>query len=220
MDRQNRIIGLIGKKGSGKSTAFQRILTCERRLVLFDAMAEHDFCPNEFSDLDALVDFLESQYEGGKVSPYFAARYVPPGDPETEIEDFSTEIFRASSLTIGVEEVPQFSSASYLPSGFGRIVRQGRHRSLSLVWTAQRASEVSRSLTAQTDVFVLFSQREPADIEALRARCGEEVAREVSRLGLHDHLTFNVQTGGYKSGLYGSWVLGKDAAAALPIQRA
>jgi len=38
MEQQNRIIGLIGRKGSGKSTAFQKILTYEPRLALFDAL--------------------------------------------------------------------------------------------------------------------------------------------------------------------------------------
>ena len=35
--------------------------------------------------------------------------------------------------------------ASYLPPAFGRIVRQGRHRCLGLLWATQRLNEVSHA---------------------------------------------------------------------------
>ncbi len=220
MDKQNRIIGCIGAKGSGKSTAFQKILTFEKRQVLFDAMDEHEWCPNRFTDLADLLDFLDSQFdfEAGEVQAYFAARYVPSGDPENEVEDFCAEMFRYQMVTLGFEEVPQFAAASYLPRNFGRVIRQGRHRKISTIWTGQRASEVPRSLTAQTDIFGIFRQREPADLDALSARCGDDVARRVAKLGLHDCITFNALTGETRERLWLPWVE-KDKAGALALSR-
>src|SRR5215469_18422441 len=95
-------------------------------------------------------------------------------------------------LLLAVEEIPLLCSASYIPPELGRLVRLGRHRRVSLLWTAQRAAEVSRTLTAMTDVFVLFSCTEPRDLDAIRERCGAEIAEKVSRLGLHDCLIWDV----------------------------
>jgi hypothetical protein len=81
---------------------------------------------------------------------------------------------------------------NWVPPGFDHIIRLGRHRRIDVVWTGQRAAEIARRLTAATDVFVLFAQTEARDLEALADRCGVEVAAQVSRLGLHDRLVWDV----------------------------
>ena len=74
-------------------------------------------------------------------------------------------------------------------------MRLGRHRAVDILWTSQRAGEVARRLTAQTDVFIIFRHTEPRDLDAIADRCGREVSDRVSRLGLHEYLTWNVETG-------------------------
>ena len=74
---------------------------------------------------------------------------------------------------------------------FGRMVRTGRHRYIDLLWTAQRASEVSRTLTSSTDLWVFYSQTEPHDLDAIAERCGRDVAEQVAGLGLHDSFTWD-----------------------------
>ena len=91
-----------------------------------------------------------------------------------------------------VEEAPLVCRASYLPATFGKIVRTGRHRSIDLLWTAQRVSEVSRTLTSATDVWMFYSQTEPRDLDAIADRCGREVADKVAGLGLHDSFCWDV----------------------------
>jgi hypothetical protein len=39
---------------------------------------------------------------------------------------------------------------------------------------------------------VLFSQTEPRDLDAIAARCGDEVAHKVAQLGRHDYLTWDM----------------------------
>ena len=75
---------------------------------------------------------------------------------------------------------------------FGKMVRTGRHRKIDLLWTAQRASEVSRTLTSATDLFIFYSQTEPRDLDAIAERCGREVANQVTGLGLHDSFIWDV----------------------------
>lgn len=188
MEVQNRIIGIIGRKGSGKSTFARRMLEHCPRLFLFDVMGEHRWIPNTFRDIEKADEFLA----WGEREEYFAGRYVPVGDVAEEFTELAEIVFEQGDMTFAVEEVPLLCSASYLPPEFGRLVRLGRHRQVNLVWTAQRAAEVSRTLTAMTDIFVLFSSTEPRDLEAIADRCGAEIAQKVSRLGLHDLIIWNV----------------------------
>jgi hypothetical protein len=50
---------------------------------------------------------------------------------------------------------------------------------------------VSKTLTALTDIWILFSQVEPRDLTAIADRCGREVADRVAALGLHDFFFFD-----------------------------
>ena len=47
-ERQNLIIGVAGRKGSGKSTQARRILEQCPRLFLFDSVGEHAWVPERY----------------------------------------------------------------------------------------------------------------------------------------------------------------------------
>lgn len=112
------------------------------------------------------------------------------------------------NAVIVVEEVAAVCSASYLPPAFGRIVRQGRHRGLGLLWCTQRLNEVSRTLTSLTDVWAGFSLSEPADLVALAQRCGRDYAERMAKLPRFEWLGYNVddqRTFTHKNKLLGLW---------------
>lgn len=190
MDGHNQIVGIIGRKGSGKSTMMERLLKRCPRLFLFDTMGEHSWVPNRFHDFDDADRFLA----WAEAQEKFGGSFIPEGNLEADFRDLADFVYDCGDLIFGVEEIPMLCSPSFLPQEFDRIVRLGRHREVSVVWTAQRAAEVARRLTAATDVFIIFSQTEPRDLDAIQDRCGREVAQEVADLPLHGHLTWNVIT--------------------------
>lgn len=189
---QNRIVAIIGRKGSGKSTMLAERLKTADRLVVFDPLGEHvgknGWLPNELSSLPELERFMLWNRKRGQ----FAAGYVPGEQLEEEVEGVAGILYQRGNLVFGIEEVPLICSASYLPPVLGKLIRTGRHRQIDIAWTAQRASECARTLTSLTDEFVLFSQTEPRDLDAIAARCGEDVARRVAELGRHDYITWDV----------------------------
>lgn len=189
---QNRIVGIIGRKGTGKSTLLVDRLQAEERVFVWDPMAEHgDWLPNELESMAAVQDF----FRWARNRKFWAASYVPGAELESEFEEVSDLYYSsapAGRRIFAVEEVPLVCSPSYLPEKFGKLVRTGRHRQIDLYWTAQRAGEVSRTLTSLTDEFVLFSQTEPRDLDAIAARCGAGIADRVANLGRHDHIRWDV----------------------------
>ena len=184
---QNRIIGIVGRKGSGKSTVLREIVSCQPRVVIFDTMAEHQ-SPNLFSSLDKCFAYLDRVER----ESFFHCAFRPTEDEEETLNELAEAAFDVGRLCFALEEVPWFSTAASQPEGLDLLSRMGRHRRVDLVWTAQRMAEVSRRLTSATDVFVLFSITEPRDLNTLAERCGPKVAGRVQDLGLHGKLVYDV----------------------------
>ena len=185
---QNRIVGIVGRKGSGKSTRLRQMLRYCPRFLVFDVMGEHaGRHNNRFESPAQLAHFLKWSRE----QPSFAAAYVPSGDLQEEIEEVSRLVYGRGHLCFVCEEVPLYTQAGYMPPMFGKLIRTGRHRHIDIAWTAQRAAEVPRTVTSLTDVWVLFSQTEPRDLSALADRCGRVVADRVAGLGLHDYFLWD-----------------------------
>ncbi|MGH9475073.1 MAG: hypothetical protein ACRD1C_01945 [Terriglobales bacterium] len=186
---QNRIIGVVGRKGSGKSTKLRQLLRYCPRWVAFDPMRDHAALAagNVFESIPGLARFLRWSRE----QPTFAGVYVPQGDPAEEIEEASRLVYARGGLCFVCEEVPLYTQAGYIPPLFGRLIRTGRHRRIDVSWTAQRAAEVPKTLTSLTDSWVLFSQTEPKDLAALAERCGREVADRVASLGAHEFVLWD-----------------------------
>lgn len=185
---QNQIIGIVGRKGTGKSSHLHELLRHCPRFLVFDVMAEHTGqSGNPLESSAELVQFLKWSGEQEK----FAGSYVPDGALDEEIEEVSRLVYGRGHLCFACEEVPLYTQPGYMPPLFGKLVRTGRHRQIDIAWTAQRAAEVPKTLTALTDLWILFSQVEPRDLSALADRCGREVADRVAGLGLHDFFVFD-----------------------------
>lgn len=166
------------------------LLIKERRLLIFNTMGEHTWAPDQISNLDTLHQYLQYVQDPKEE---FVCAYTPIGDVSDEFDIVGNEAFDTGNMTFAIEELPMLTrSAGYMQPTLGRLFRLGRHRSLNLVWTAQRAAEVPRGVTGATDVFVFFQQTEPNDLKALEYRCGSECVQQVEQLGLHDFLVYDV----------------------------
>lgn len=190
-DVQNQVVGVVGRKGSGKSTRVATLLKYVPRVLAWDPMADHvDLLPDRFEGLeDDLYEYFNEVSEG-RLKTFACA--VVPDDVENEFEPICELVFDFGPMLFCVEEAPFICRAGVITPKFGKIVRTGRHRGIDLLWTAQRASEVSRTLTSATDIWIFFSQTEPRDLDAIAERCGREIADKVAGLGLHDSFTWNV----------------------------
>jgi hypothetical protein len=182
MKRENEIIVVLGKKGSGKTSYAMNELRAKERLVIFDFNREY----SEFyivTNPEKLVELLTLNYAGK-----FQVAYQP--DPTREVSDhfhhLSKALFCMSNLTFLCEEVDLVSSAGEMPEGLQRIINYGRHRGISLIALSRRAHKVPRDLTANADRIISFAQFEPRDLRYLAEYMGEDAARRVLKLGRND----------------------------------
>lgn len=191
MSKRNVIIGCVGLRGSGKSTALREIVSCRPRLVVVDVLGEHGF-GQQVSDLDEALDMLDTVQ--GREN--FAITIQPGrGDLVGVVDAVCDAVFEVGSLALSLEEIPHYCTAGSMPEGLSVLARMGRHRHVDLIYTGQRFAELPRRLTATTDYFVLFGQREPRDLEALSDRVGRDVAGRVEGLPLHGRVVYDVLAG-------------------------
>ena len=81
---QNQIVGIVGRKGTGKSSYLRELLRHCPRLLVFDVMAEHARKGgNQLQSSAKLAQFLKWSREQEK----FAGFYVPDGALDEEIEE-------------------------------------------------------------------------------------------------------------------------------------
>ncbi len=188
---QNNVYGIAGKRGSGKSTVLKALAATAPRVLVWDLLGEHRWCPNRLRDARDITRFIAWAHGRER----FAARVVPEDGGDETFDALCDLAYREGRLLLVVEEVAMVSKPNWLPASFDKIVRLGRHRGVSVAWTTQRLSEVARRLTSTTDAFLLFFHHEPRDVEAIQQRCGVTVADTVSRLGRHNFVSWEVATG-------------------------
>jgi hypothetical protein len=194
---RNRVIGIAGRKGSGKSALTREILKHCMREFVFDTMGEHTWVPEKFNSLDEAWVYIAMH--GGDPQPFQGAYVAEDAGDESLDTDFAeicTAVWESGNMTLAVEELPMLSEPNYVPPAFNRLVRLGRHRSVNILYTGQRLSECPRRVTAATDIFALFHTSEPGDLDRIAERCGPETAEVVSHLGDHEFVIYDVATRG------------------------
>jgi len=182
----NFILGAIGRRGSGKSTCVRQIAAYCPRLAILDICAEHDWVPNRIRPADW------PRFIAWSLSRSHFAGAMVPDQLDQDVPLFADSVFDRGDLVIVLEELPMYSQPQYLPAELDKIIRLGRHRAVSVIWTAQRAAEVPRRVTAATDAFILFRQTEPRDLDAIAERCGKPLSDRVASLGRHEYLVWDV----------------------------
>jgi DNA helicase HerA-like ATPase len=169
----NVVISIFGRKGGGKSFLTKEIIEEHRRVFIFDTVGEYEGAIESFEA--GVQATLEAQE---KRRFKIAFRIVNDEDALRLMR----LVYDVPRTLVVFEETSFYCSPSYLPEELARFVRYGRHREISQIYISRRPAEISRDLTAQSDIIVSFQQHEPADLEYLGRVMGPEAARELPRL--------------------------------------
>ena len=192
---QNKIVLVVGFRGSGKSTVASSILKANNGIFLFDPHFDpaYSWIRNTARTVEQLNDYSRWQREAR--FKRIGLRYVPDGrlDPYNALEEFCAWVWTWRNIWLCVEEVAESCrsvSSVGMPSELRRAVSQGRHKLINQIYCGLRYGEIPRPISAGTDVQIIFATREPGDLDAMRTRVGSEAAEKVSELERHSALIF------------------------------
>lgn len=184
----NKIIGLVGPTGSGKSFEAAKLMeNCERAAVYQIVRKDTNF-------LHAATDVYDGdirEFCRGLGEDTFRYIYrVGENSRKTEgnkivLPDFESFIeccFARENMMMIIDEAHFLCDPRYIPVKFRESILTGRHMYLDIVYVTQRFTMVHHDLTANTHEFRLWHIQEPADLRGIEERCGEEVAQQVSTL--------------------------------------
>jgi hypothetical protein len=182
--KRNSIIGIAGMRGHGKSTILREKVSGLPRVLIIDTLADHgEWAPRlpggEREQIDAIT--------AGKFTCNSVLVPVEEDAQQFLFQAYAKACYASAvqqkqEVTLVVEEVDWYSNPNWENEGLKLIVQYGRHGPVNLVWTARNLGSVSRKLTSETDLYILFSVQEPAWLDALSERLGADVSSEVSGL--------------------------------------
>lgn len=180
---QNKIIGIIGSKGSGKTVYARAISNQAERVIVVDGQREY----TKGFAVSSPAHFIEHVDKGER----FRVLFLPLELNDVEL---ACRVARAKqNCLIIIEEIHLYCSPNSTPEHMKRLFLLGRHSKVDIVYTSQRFQDISRKVTSQTDVFVLFRISEPVDLKALDARFGKSLTEQVRNLRDHERIVVDVR---------------------------
>jgi len=171
---KNRLLGMLGRKGSGKTTRLCSLLSLPKfngRAILIDPPGSLDFGIT-VEDLHSMETMLNRQAFKNFRIRYADIEAIEKWD-STDRNFLKLEAIMQLCLDVGdctlvIDEVDLFCSPYGIPPTFKHVLARGRHDSVNVIWTARRPQEVHKLLLSQTDEFYLFGMHHPADVDYFR----------------------------------------------------
>ena len=178
---QNRIILVLGKKGSGKSFFVKNVLLkkLKRPVFIIDPLAEY---PGKRMGLSGIVAALRRR----KIPPVI--NFISRTDEEEE--RFFKIIFRLGNCTLIIEEADLYCNPQFIPSSLANLLKRGRHRGIDMVFITRRPAEINRLISAQTNTIISFYQNEPRDLKWLDIWAGDGSGERVRNLEQFEYEVF------------------------------
>lgn len=186
--KQNRIIGVIGTTGSGKTYTVADYLKTQNRFVVFDIMGDSSYLGPADEVIDNRAELLAAMRQPEFRVVYRAKIGRDEKTKEITVPDLDFVVdaaYAIGDMVLVVDEAHILCDSRNIPSALFLATTTGRHQRLSIIYVTQRFAAVARILTSNTHEFWFWRITEPADLQGIKERCGMDVAdrvREARRL--------------------------------------
>lgn len=184
---ENRVAGIVGRKGTGKTWRLSRMFCAETRSLLYQPVrrnAESDRCATVIDDgnQDEVFDMLQQDS--------FRIVYKPPDSDfvrkgqrlmYTSLVPIMKMCYEVGNMTLYLDEAHLLCNQQTIDPEVERIIFLARNTQLNVVWVAQ-SMEVHRDIRRNTDIFYFMRMTEPGDLEKVAERCGDIAADRVANL--------------------------------------
>jgi len=179
-DRQNELTIVVGRKGSGKSSAAAELVKDHPRRLYIDPMRcfTDGVIIHRYADL---VAYLKPLIHSSRYSAVFrslsdedmlAAIHLPTANGNPEAPPMPGAI-------VVIDEVDKWCNSQSAPESIRNLANYGRHFNVSAVFIARRAAEIPKTIRAMADRYVIGHTFDPGDVAALEEFIGPEKAEEV-----------------------------------------
>lgn len=161
LNKKRQVILIFGKTGTGKSTLAKKLMKEYTRKIIIDTQIEYRD-GIIFYNYNSLRIWLMKNYDNEK-NFSLILRF----QDDNELEQFFNLAYELQNYVLVMEEAELYISPFAKKHSFLRLVRYGRHKNISLIGIARRASELSSDFQAQVNIIYTFKQTIPLDVEKM-----------------------------------------------------
>ena len=183
---------VAGSSGSGKSAFVKRAIAGRKRVIAWDPTDEYSAAG--FVRCYSLTDLVARLKRAERARIAYVAREMADFDLWCRIA------YRWGNCTVVAEELADVTSPGKAPPGWGRVLRRGRHRGLSVFGITQRPCESDKTIVGNRTAVHICRLERVAD-RAYMARETGLTLEQVSELRPPPALDYiHVERGKVESG--------------------
>ena len=172
----NFIIGIMGKKGSGKTELTKKALHNFPRVIILDIL--HEYEGVIFNDVDVLINFIKEYHE-----MQYIAVYRPLSDEKAD--KFFKLLNIIEDFVLILEEADNWCDSKNIQPDLHKFLKYGRHGNRNVIWITRCPYEINRYLTRESDLIISFLQSEPRDLEYMKKYT--TFNKEISKLKYYEY---------------------------------
>ena len=175
------IAGIIGRRGSGKTTLIKTLAAGHRRVLFWDWRGEYDGEKVTLEQLPAL--FRKKR---------FSAVYRPGNGDLVREFDALCHVARCigRDFTFCCDEAA-LVTPGYREGGLGLLLRYSRPQGINILWATQRACRIPGVLLSEANTLYVFHLHHRADLQALSTVLDPDDLGRVAALPPHEYLTIH-----------------------------
>lgn len=182
----NKIIAILGRKGSGKTHLARKMVENASRVVFFDPQRQFTDCGVVINDWVSLVEYIE-EVRSGSFRIVYQPQFQVRGDEDMILKEASFVsrcVGKQMNLVFVIDEIDRCIGRDYTIKNLGQT---GRHSGISIIATTIRYTDTTRDFTAQCDSVISFQCTEPGDVRYFKDRFGD-LALRLPNLPLYHYI--------------------------------
>ena len=188
---QNKIIGVVAPKGSGKTTRVAELVRLTPRVAIFDPMAATDFQYRYVAShiVERNLDEAHSVLAEENFQLLYEPELPVQDGEEWYYNDFRPFLLKCwrrvqliGPMMLVIDEAHYTMSARTMPIEMWNIITNGRRYGLDVCWITQRFVGVNGWVRANCDEYWFYRLVHPGDLKTVNEICGPDVMEQVRNL--------------------------------------
>jgi DNA helicase HerA-like ATPase len=160
--KENYIMTIYGKKGSGKSYLAENFTEKLNRLIVWDTMRIFDV---SFIPVYSFKSFLKyvNKIRNNEIVKFRLSLRLN----KAYFDDVCKILTTLDKLTFIVDELQVYVSALKIPDGLNELITESRHFEINLIFITQRPVFIPRIILANADYIACFEMQLKSDLDII-----------------------------------------------------
>jgi DNA helicase HerA-like ATPase len=160
--KENYIMTIYGKKGSGKSFLAENFTEKLKRLIVWDTMRIFDKGYTPVYSFKSFLKYVKKIQNNDLIEFRLSLRLNP-----AYFNEACKLLTTLDKLTFIIDELQVYVSALKIPDGLNELITESRHFEINLIFITQRPVFIPRIILANADYIACFEMQLKGDLDII-----------------------------------------------------